>query len=149
MASDRIFGLAVTVVALAYVAGATQIQAGFFSDPVGSKTFPYLVGGIAALCGIIIAIRPDPEPVWPAWRTVRSIAFAAAVLYLFAISLRPIGFLIPAAVASAILSYQISPKPKQAALAGVGLAAVLFVIFKYGLGLGLAPFGRTLEGLWG
>ena len=149
MASDRIFGLFVLLTALAYAASAAQIQQGFFSDPVGSRTFPYIVSGIAAICGALIAFRPDPDPEWPVLKTIGSIAFAALVLYLFAITLRPLGFLIPAAVASAVLSYQISPKPKQAAISGVGLSVVLFVIFKYGLGLGLAPFGRAIVGLFG
>lgn len=149
MASDRIFGLVVLLTALVYATSAAQIQQGFFADPVGSRTFPYLVSGIAAICGALIAFRPDSDPDWPVLKTFGSIAFSALVLYLFAVSLRPLGFLIPAAIASAILSYQISPNPKQAAVAGIGLSAVLFVIFKYGLGLGLAPFGRALSGLFG
>ncbi len=44
MASDRIFGAVVTLVALAYVVSATQIQTSFLADPVGPpRTFPILV----------------------------------------------------------------------------------------------------------
>jgi putative tricarboxylic transport membrane protein len=65
MLSDRIFGLVVTLIALAYVASATQIQTSFLEDPVGPKTFAILIGSIAALCGVIVVLRPDPNPDWP------------------------------------------------------------------------------------
>ena len=146
MASDRVFGLCVVAVALAYIAGATQIQVGFLSDPVGSKTFPYIVGGLTIVCAFVIFLRPDPEPTWPPLIMLARIGLALAVMYVFAVTLRPLGFLIPAAVASAILSYLISPRPWHAIAAGVGLSVGLFVIFKYALGLGLAPFGRVLTG---
>lgn len=146
MISDRIFGLVIVVVALAYVAGATQIQTSFMADPVGPRTFPILVGVIGAICGLVVAIRPDPDPEWPHLRTVGAIAVAVAVLVAYAYSLRPFGFLLPTAVASALLSYQIRPRALPAALTGIGLSVGLFLIFKYALGLGLIAFPRTLFG---
>ena len=69
MKTDRIFGLCVIGVALAYIASATQIQVGFLSDPVGSRTFPYIVGAVALVCALAIVLRPDDEPgVAAAWR---------------------------------------------------------------------------------
>ena len=146
MASDRIFGLVVTLVALAYAASATQIQTSFLTDPVGPKTFPILVGGVAALCGLIMVFRPDPDPEWPALRTVGALALAVGVLVAYAYALRPLGFLIPTAIAASILSYQISPRPVPAVLSGISLAIGLFVIFRYALGLGLVAFSRGLTG---
>ena len=63
---------------------------------------------------------------------------------MYALSLKPFGFLMPTAVAAAILSYQISPRIRPAVLAGLSLSIGLFVIFKYALGLGLTPFPRGL-----
>ena len=146
MKTDRIFGLGVICVALAYIASATQIQIGFLSDPVGSRTFPYIVGAVAAICGLVIVLRPDGEPGWPSLATLGRIALALVVMYGFAIALRPIGFLLPAAVASAALSYLIVPRPVAAIASGLGLSIGLFVIFKFGLGLGVAAFGRVLTG---
>ena len=51
--SDRVFGLVVVIGALWYIWSALQIQASFMSDPVGSKTFPILLGAVAILCGLI------------------------------------------------------------------------------------------------
>ncbi len=146
MASDRIFGLVMAVIALAYIASALQIQTSFLSDPVGPKTFPVIIGAIGALSAMFLVFRPDPEPQWPAVKTFGALAIAVIVLVLYAYSLRPLGFLLPTAIAAAVLSYQISPRPKYAAMVGIGLSAGLFIIFRFALGLGLVPFPRGLFG---
>jgi len=67
------------------------------------------------------------------------------VLVGYAYTLKPLGFLIPTAIASGILSYQIGHKLKAAIVTGLGLSVGLFVIFKYALGLGLFPVSRNLS----
>ena len=146
MMSDRIFGLVVLLVALAYIAGATQIQTSFLSDPVGSKTFPIIIGSIAGLCGLLMMFRPDPDPEWPASRTLFALLIAVAVLVAYAYSLKPFGFIIPTAITASILSYQLSPRVVPAAIAGTGLSVGLFIVFKFALGLGLIPFPKGLLG---
>ena len=147
MASDRIFGLVILMAALAYIASAYQVETSFLSDPVGPKTFPIAIGIVAAICALSLIYRPDSEPDWPARRTFGELAFAIVVLVCYAFSLRPFGFIIPTAITAAILSYQISPRAKPAALAGIGLSIGLFIIFKYALGLGLIPFPKGLAGM--
>ena len=142
MASDRIFGLVVVMVALGYILSATQIPTTFLSDPVGSKTFPFLVGGIMVICGIYVMIKPDPDPDWPALRTFGALAITIVVLVAYAYALKPLGFLIPTALTAGILSYQISPRPMPAVATGVGLSGGLFVLFKFALGLGLFAFPK-------
>jgi len=97
-------------VALAYIASATQIQSGFMPDPVGSKFFPMLVGGVA---------------------------FDA---------LKPLGFIIPTALASGMVSFLIRRNIGTALLTGIGLSVGLFVLFKYVLDLGLVAFSKNLIG---
>ncbi len=142
MKSDRIFGLIIVVVALAYIASATQIQTSFLADPVGPKTFPFLVGLVLAVCGLVVALRPDEEQVRV--RSIGKLALAMVVLLGYAYTLRPLGFLIPTAVASGIVSYQISPRVTPALLTGVGLSVGLFLLFKFVLGLGLFALPRAL-----
>lgn len=137
--SDRIFGVVVIIGALVYIAGAFQIQTSFLSDPVGSKTFPILLGGVAIICGLVFIFRPDGEPEWPSAMTILNIAASCVVMVGYAYMLKPLGFLAPTAICAAILSYQISPRPFPAILTGVGLSIGLFFIFKYALGLGLQP----------
>lgn len=146
MSSDRIFGLVALVVALAYVASATQIQSSFLTDPVGPKAFPILVGAVAALSCLVMIARPDHDPTWPGLGTWGSLAVAVAVLVACAYSLKPMGFILPAAVAAGILSYQISPRAVPAAISGVCLSVGLFILFRYALGLGLVPFPKGITG---
>ena len=144
MTSDRIFGLVILTVALAYIASAFQIETSFLTDPVGPKAFPIGIGFVAALSAVVMIIRPDADPDWPAMRTFAALAFAAIVLIGYSFALRPLGFIVPTAIAAGILSYQLSPRPGPAALAGIGLSVGLFVIFKYALGLGLFAFPKGL-----
>ena len=146
MASDRIFGLVMVTVALGYILSTTQIQTSFLSDPVGPRTFPYLIGGVTALCGLTVLVRPDPDPEWPGARTFAALGITVATLVAYAYLLKPLGFLIPTAVVAGILSYQISPRPAQAAAAGIGLSVGLFLIFKYALGLGLFALPKAWMG---
>ncbi len=147
MASDRIFGLVTLFVALGYIASATQIQTSFLVDPVGPKAFPILIGAVAALSSLVLIVRPDPDPTWPAWRTWLSLFVAVLVLVAYAKALKPLGFLIPTAAAAGILSYQISGRIVPAIIAGVSLSLGLFLVFKYALGLGLVPFPKSWLGL--
>ena len=143
MASDRIFGLVMAIVALAYIASATQIQTSFLSDPVGPKTFPILIGVVGAISAIFMVFKPDPEPDWPVLKTFGALLIAVIVLVAYAYALKPLGFLLPTAIAAGVLSFQISPKAKTAILSGLGLSIGLFVLFKYALDLGLVPFPKS------
>ena len=69
MASDRVFGLVMTLLALGYIVSATQTQTSFLTDPVGPKGFPILIGIVWAVSSIFMVLRPDPEPDWPVTRT--------------------------------------------------------------------------------
>lgn len=146
MTSDRLLGLVVILVALAYIASAFQIQTSFLSDPVGSKTFPLIVGGVTLLSALVIVVRPDPDPEWPDARTFLHLGIALAVLIAYAYALKPLGFLLPTALAAGILSYQITPRLWPSVLTGVGLSAGLYILFKYGLELGLVALPRSLLG---
>lgn len=142
MASDRIFGLVVLMVALAYIASATQIQSSFLADPVGPRAFPMLIGAVAVISALYLMIRPDPDPNWPPLRTFGALLVAVIVLVGYAYSLKPLGFLIPTAVAAAVLSYQISPRARPAAIAGVALSITLYALFNLALGLSLVGFPK-------
>lgn len=142
MKSDRLFGVVVILGALAYAAGALQIQTSFMSDPVGSKSFPLILATVAGICGLVMIVKPDADPEWPGITTLGSLLISVVVMVAYAYTIKPLGFMIPTAICAAILSYQISPRALPAALTGIGLSIGLFVIFKYALGLGLQPFPK-------
>lgn len=140
MASDRIFGLVMFAVALAFIASAFQIQSSFLSDPVGSKSFPILIGMVIMISSLVLIVKPDPDPQWPASRTFLLLLVAIITLIGYAFALKPLGFILPTFAAASILSYQIRPRFGPALITGACLSVGLFVLFKYALGLGLFPF---------
>jgi putative tricarboxylic transport membrane protein len=142
--SDRVFGVVVILAALAYIASALQIQTSFLSDPMGSKTFPIILGAVSVLCGALMILRPEEEPEWPSAGPLVKLALAVITMIAYAYALKPLGFLVPTAVAAGVLSYLISPRVGYATLAGLGLSVGLFFIFKYALGLGLVAFPKGL-----
>ncbi|CTQ32046.1 tripartite tricarboxylate transporter TctB family protein [Jannaschia rubra] len=141
---DRLFGVVVVLGALAYANAALNLQVGFLTDPVGSKTFPLLVAGVCLICGLVMVLKPDPDPKFPSGATWGLMAVAVLTLVAYAYMLKPLGFLLPTTVAAAILSYLIEPRAKFAALAGIGLSIGLFVLFRFVLGLGLVGLPRGL-----
>jgi putative tricarboxylic transport membrane protein len=142
MAADRIFGAVMIVLALGYVLSAMNIQTSFISDPVGPRVFPYMVAGVVILCSLVMVLKPDPNADWPAPLMLLKIGAALAVLVGYALTIRTLGFILPTVIASAVLSYMISPRLVPAALAGLGLGVGLYVLFKVILGLGLVAFPR-------
>ncbi len=146
MSSDRIFGSVVVLGALAFIAGAFAIQTSFISDPLGPRVFPILIGSAAFLCGAGILARPDPDPAWPAPSTWAAIAAATVVLLAYAQLIGPLGFLLSTALASAATSWMIRPDLRTALPTGIGLAVLLYIAFKHGLGLGLHALPKALGG---
>ena len=142
MAADRIFGAVMIVLALGYVLSAMNIQTSFMSDPVGPRVFPYMVAGVVILCSLVMVLKPDPNADWPTPLMLMKIGAALAVLVGYALTIRTLGFILPTVIASAVLSYMISPRIVPAALAGLGLGVGLYVLFKVILGLGLVAFPR-------
>ncbi len=150
MAADRIFGLIALITAVAYLAAASQIQTNLFSGEFLPKLFPFLIGGVAAICALTIVFKPDPDPEWPVAGTWINMALAVLVLAVYAVMLTPLGFILPTAIAAGVLSYQISPRAIPATLSGIGLSLGLFVLFKFALGLGNIVAYRipTAQKLW-
>jgi putative tricarboxylic transport membrane protein len=144
--SDRLTGLITILVALAFFASATQLEAPFFADPLGPKAFPILISSIGVIAGLVMLLRPDEEPDWPVLSTVVRLVLATVILIFYAYSLKPLGFLLSTAVASAAISYQIKAQAMRSVITGVCLSAGLFVIFKFALGLSLFAFPRWFIG---
>lgn len=134
---DRVFGAVMIVVALGYILSARGIETSFMSDPVGPRVFPYMIAGVMILCSLVMVLRPDPDAEWPAGPMLAQLGLALLVLVGYSYAITPLGFLIPTAIASGVISWQIGGNPVRAAITGVGLAIGLWVLFRLVLGLGL------------
>lgn len=141
--SDRIFGGIGLALALGYIYYATQLPTSFMTDPVGSKTFPIIVGIVMAASSLYFLLRPDPDPHWPALARLVEIGAATAVLVAYALLLPELGFVIATVFAAGYLCFRLGASLMGAAIAGVGTSVGIYVIFHLVLGLSLAegPLG--------
>jgi putative tricarboxylic transport membrane protein len=141
--SDRIFGAFGLALAIFYAYAASQIQESFLSDTVGPKAFPYIVAAIFGGASAYIALRPDPEPVWPPLGRLVEIGAAVIVLMLYAQVLPEIGFVFATAFAAAYLSWRLGSGLLSSVIAGVSISVGIYIVFHLILGLSLArgPFG--------
>ena len=141
--SDRIFGVFGVLLAIGFAIAASQIQESFLSDAVGPKAFPYIIAAILGLSSAVIALRPDPEPIWPPLGQFIEILAAAVVMVLYAQLLPVAGFVIATAFAAAYLSWRLGSTILGACMTGVGTSVGIYVVFHMVLGLSLArgPLG--------
>jgi putative tricarboxylic transport membrane protein len=141
--SDRIFGVFGVLLAIGFAIAASQIEESFLSDAVGPKAFPYIIGAVLGISSAVIALRPDPEPVWPPLGQLVEILAAVVVMILYAQLLPVIGFVIATAFAAAYLSSRLGSTFLGACMTGVGTSVGIYVVFHLVLGLSLArgPLG--------
>lgn len=141
--SDRIFGGIGLALAVFFIWQATLIQESPFSDIVGPKVFPIIVGAVLGLSAAYFLIRPDADPHWPQAGRLFEIAMAVAAMVAYALLLPQIGFVFATAIAAAYLSWRLGATPAASVLAGVLTSVGIYAIFHLILGLSLArgPFG--------
>ncbi len=141
--SDRIFGVFGLLLAIGFAFAAFAIEESFLSDAVGPKAFPLIVAAILGVSSLVIAMRPDAEPAWPALGRLVEIGAAVVVMVLYAQMLPVIGFVLATAIAAAYLSWRLGSSVIAAIATGVGTSIGIYVIFHLVLGLSLArgPLG--------
>lgn len=139
--NDRVFGLVMLVIAVAYYYGATQFPVPFGgSEAVGPETFPKLLAAILAICSLYMIVKPDPDNHWPVARTFLELGIAVVVLIAYALLLEPLGFILSTTLAVGTLCWRMGARPVKAYLTGLISGVVVFVLFTYGLELPL-PLG--------
>ncbi|WP_296423080.1 tripartite tricarboxylate transporter TctB family protein [Yoonia sp.] len=141
--SDRIFGVFGLLLAIGFAFAAFAIEESFLSDAVGPKAFPLIVAAVLGVSSLVIAMRPDAEPAWPALGRLVEIGAAVVVMVLYALMLPVIGFVLATAIAAAYLSWRLGSSVIAAIATGVGTSIGIYVIFHLVLGLSLArgPLG--------
>jgi putative tricarboxylic transport membrane protein len=137
-------GLALLALAVAYGIAAGGYQA-MIGDPLGPAVFPMALAIVLGLLSLYLIVRPDPEPDWPRGRALLKQVLTLVAFVAYAYLLEPVGFLVSTFVAVVVLGWLLGARLWQASVAGVAIAAVLFVLFDTLLGLPL-PEG-VLEAL--
>ncbi len=141
--SDRVFGAVFLVLALAFIAGASQFDVPRFVDPMGPKGFPRMAGAAVALSSLYMLLRPDPNPSWPDRRRLFEIAFVVLVFIGYVYAMKPIGFVAATAITASFISWRLGSRPAIAPVTGIIIGFSIYAVFHLALGLSLA------KGPWG
>jgi putative tricarboxylic transport membrane protein len=134
--SDRLTGLALLALAIAYGVVASGYQA-MIGDPLGPAVFPIVLALPLGLLSVYLILRPDREPAWPRGLAMLKQILALVTFVAYAYLLEPLGFVVSTFLAVVALGWLLGAKLPQAGAAGVGIAVVLFVLFDTLLGLPL------------
>ncbi len=139
--NDRIFGVLLIALAVAYGWGATQFPEPFGgAEGVGPETFPYLLSTVLALSSLYLIVRPDPDNAWPWSRTGLELIIAVAVLIAYTALLQPLGFILSTLLAVGTLCWRMGATPVKAYATGGVAGVVVFLVFNFALDLAL-PLG--------
>lgn len=146
--NDRIFGVLMLVLAVAYGWGATQFPVPFGgSEAVGPETFPKVLAVVLALSSLYLIVKPDPDNAWPKGRIVLELIIAVLVLIAYTLLLQPLGFIPATLLAVGTLCWRMGAAPVRAYVTGGIAGVVVYLVFTYALNLAL-PLGvlSVLEG---
>lgn len=139
--NDRVFGILLITLAVAYGWGASQFPEPFGgSEVVGPETFPHLLAVVLAISSLYLVVRPDPDNAWPWSRTGVELIIALVVLGLYAMTLEPLGFIISTTLAVGTLCWRMGAPLVKAFTTGAVAGVVVFLIFNFALDLSL-PLG--------
>jgi putative tricarboxylic transport membrane protein len=127
--TDRILGAALAALGAGAIWAAQSLEVLFLGDPVGPKPFPTAAGVVLLFCGCLVAFRPGAPVSWPAPARLGAIAAAAAALALYALLMRPLGFVLATALAVSVSSAVFGARFWAAALLGLGVGTTLFLLF--------------------
>jgi putative tricarboxylic transport membrane protein len=141
--NERIFGVISFIIACGYIYVASLTQLSFISDPVGPKTFPYIIGSIFAVSSLFLIFKPEFNPQWPSLYKFLEIIFVTIILIVYAYSLPVIGFVISTLIATFILSWRLGAKLTEAIIFGAVISFGIYFLFRTILGISLA------KGIWG
>lgn len=145
--TDRLSGLVLLLFAIWFGISAWRLPQSFFSDPVGSRTFPLMVAFFLAPLAIYLMFRPSSGRVaWPPRESWPSLVVTVVTLLVYAWLLKPLGFLLSTFLAFTALALVFRAPLLRALLASLIATVALYGLFDRLLALYL-PTGE-LFGRW-
>lgn len=129
MNSDRILGILAVLLGAGMAIGAWGYAAQVEYEPVGPRAFPLLLAGLIALCGAWLVIKPSHHAANGNLAQLRSVAFCAACVMLYAVLFQLLGFVIATALMSIPIGRIFGGTWKQSVLTGLGMGVVLYLLF--------------------
>jgi putative tricarboxylic transport membrane protein len=133
-------GITLLALAAAVALEARTFTVGFPTDPLGPAAFPLVAAALLAVGGLAVLMEKSEEPEELEAGALRRLTLASVSFVLYALLLAPLGFLPATTLEFGALAVLFGGRPVASLVAGLGFAALLFVVFVYGLGLPL-PLG--------
>lgn len=135
---DRLLGLSLLVLALAYGWGSQQWPAPFGTlETVGPDTFPLLLAFALGITSLYLMFKPDPDNEWPNKRAFFELAIGVVVLFAYAGFIEILGFIATSILALSLLSWRMGAAPKPALLVAAICSIGVYLIFNNLLSLPL------------
>ncbi len=143
--SDRIASGILIAVAVAFIVMAFGIQPTMFTDPLGPRFVPILVGVFLIGSSIALMLQPRSVATWPDAPTAARLATTLVVFVVYGFLLNPIGFIAATTLAYTAFALLFHGKPLPSLVAGLVFAFASYLLFSTALDLYL-PTGRLFEG---
>ena len=137
--SDRIAGLVTVAVAIWFGLTAQSFVQGF-GDPAGPAVFPTLIAVPLGALGLVLVLRPDPEPSWARGSVLFKQGLSLAALLAYPLLLQATGFPIATTLVGAAVARVLDARWPAALATGFALGVGLYLLFVHGFGLVL-PLG--------
>jgi putative tricarboxylic transport membrane protein len=139
---DRIFAGAILMIAAGYtILAFTIVKAPFQYDPLGPETWPRILGILAIICCAILLIKPDNNLRLASKNTLIRLAILVALLSGYAMTFKPLGFIISTLAFCAIMAKFLGAKPTAsiifALIASIGGYVLCAIILDLNLPSGL------------
>lgn len=144
--SDRIAGILLMVLAVAFGLAALDYRATFFTDPLGARFVPLVLSVFLLVCAAVLAARPKADIEWPHRRTWFVLLVGLAAFVAYAYLLEPLGFVVATTLVFAVFARVFAAGWMKGLVAGLVFAASLYAVFAWGLGLYL-PTGDIFMGI--
>ena len=131
--SDRIFAGITLAIIIAYgVIAFTVIKAPFQYDPLGPESWPRILAVAAAICCVVLLIRPDRAQFDSETGTLARIAIVIVMLGVYAAMYEPLGFVVATALYCAAMTRLLGGDWLRASAFGVATG-----VLGYGICTGL------------
>ena len=143
--SDRIASGVLIAIAAGFIFMATRVQTSFFTDPIGPKVVPILIGVFVIGASLALLFQPRSTPHWADGPTWVRLGLCLVGFVLYGYLLHPLGFIVATTIAYTLFALLFRGKPLASLAAGAIFAVASYLLFSTALDLYL-PTGALFEG---
>jgi putative tricarboxylic transport membrane protein len=138
---DRVVGIVVLVLGVIVLLSASRLPRAMMGDPAGPAVLPLMVAWGLIGCGMLLAVRrPRDTTVGPIWAGGVRLAAVVALLFLYALTLTPLGYLVATTVMLFLVLLIYNPRRHVLnGVVAVGFAALTYGLFHLLLGVYVPP----------